>query len=130
MLEINNLTKRRINKKRLNKIAFNFLKKYKFPPDKKVSLAIIGDKKMKAINFAYRGQNKTTDVLTFVDLNEILLSFDQIKCQAKDSGRSVRGELEFIFVHGLLHLAGFDDKNEKDRLKMISEGEDFLQSII
>mgnify|MGYP003408856219 CR=1 FL=1 len=72
MIAINNLTKKKINKAKINKIAEAFFKKYKFPADREVSLAIISDKKMKQINLSYRGQDKTTDVLTFVDLNEIL----------------------------------------------------------
>ncbi len=129
MLEINNLTKKRINKSRLQKIALAFFKKYKFSLNRDISLAIVTDRKMKTINLAYRGQDKTTDVLSFSDLDEILISYDQVSRQAKDSGRSAKGELEFIFVHGLLHLAGFRDDTEKGRLKMIAEGESFLEDI-
>jgi probable rRNA maturation factor len=129
MLEVNNLTKKRINKSRANKIAQAFFKKYKFSADRTISLAIISDKKMKQINLAYRGKNKTTDVLTFPDLDEILISFDQVSRQAKESGIKVKDEFDFIFVHGLLHLAGFNDDNEPDRLKMIKRGEDFLASL-
>ena len=129
MLEINNLTTKKINKAKINRIALAFFKKYKFSAERVVSLAIISDKKMKQINSVYRGQDKTTDVLTFVDLNEILININQIIRQAKESGRKINDEFNFIFVHGLLHLIGLTDETEKDRLKMIKIGEDFLESL-
>lgn len=130
MLEINNLTKNRINKSRLQKIALAFFKKYNFSSDRSISLAIISDRKMRAINLAYRGQDKITDVLSFPDLDEILISYDQISRQAKSSGRRIKDEFDFIFVHGLLHLAGFCDDTERGRLDMISKGEAFLESLV
>lgn len=129
MLEINNLTTKKINKAKINNIALAFFKKYKFPSDELVSLAIISDKKMKQINSVYRGQDKITDVLTFVDLNEILININQIIRQAKESGRKINEEFDFIFVHGLLHLIGLTDDTEKGRLKMIKMGEEFLESL-
>jgi rRNA maturation RNase YbeY len=84
---------------------------------------------MKQINLAYRKQNKTTDVLTFNDLNEIIININQITRQAKELKRKVSAEFDFILVHALLHLAGFNDKIEKDRLKMIKLGEDFLLNL-
>ena len=126
MIEINNLTVKKINKVRIEKIAKAFFKKYKMKESVVVSLAIIGDAKMKQINSVYRQQNKTTDVLSFSDLNEIIINMNQIIRQAKGSGKKPADEFDFILVHGLLHLVGFDDDTEKKRLKMIELGEDFL----
>ena len=127
MIEINNTTSRKINIGRIKKITENFSKKYKIKEG--VSLAVIGDRKMKQLNCLYRGQDKITDILTFVDLNEIIINFNQIVRQAQEGKKKIWDEFEFMFVHGLLHLSGFDDSNEKDRLKMIELGDNFLFSL-
>ncbi len=127
MIELRNLTKKKVSKKRVDDIAQAFFKKYKIKPETEISLAIVSDAKMKEINSIYRGKDKTTDVLSFPELNEIIISFAQIERQAKESGRRVLQEFDFILVHGLLHLVGYTDEVEKDRLKMIKLGEDFLQ---
>ncbi len=124
LIEINNSTKEKINLNRTKLITEFFVKKYKIKKD--ISIAVIGDQKMKEINNIYRGFNKTTDVLSFEELNEVIINIKQIKRQAKEFKRTIRDEFEFILVHGLLHLVGFDDYQEKDRLKMVSLGEKFL----
>lgn len=129
MIEINNLTKQSINKARINKIVKVFFKKYKIKEDTVISLAIIGDTKMKQINSVYRGQNKPTDVLSFPDLMEIIINIHQIKRQAKEFRKKISDEFDFILVHGLLHLIGFNDNTEKKRLEMVELGENFLLNL-
>lgn len=124
MIEINNLTKNKINEKEVKNLIRFFLKKYKIKDD--LSIAIIGDTRMRKINYQYRGFDKTTDVLSFCDLNEILINFNQIKRQAKKYNKKVEEEFCFILVHGLLHLAGFWDEKESDRLEMIRLGDELL----
>ncbi len=129
MIEINNLTVKKINKARVEKIAKAFFKKYKISEEVVVSLAIIGDNKMKQINSVYRQQNKPTDVLSFSDLKEIIININQIIRQAKEFKKKVNDEFDFILVHGLLHLIGYNDDTEEKRLKMIELGEDFLLNL-
>ncbi|HPT08383.1 MAG TPA: rRNA maturation RNase YbeY [bacterium] len=126
MIEINNLTTKKINRIRIEKIVKAFFKKYKINEKNVISLAIIGDSKMKQINSVYRQQNKATDVLSFSDLQEIIININQIIRQAKEFKKKVNDEFEFILVHGLLHLIGYNDETETDRLKMIEMAEDFL----
>lgn len=134
MLSFNNTTSNICSKKRLERICELFLKAYKFK-GREVSLAIIGDSAMRRLNRDYRAKDKTTDVLSFSNhdpyqkelLGEIIISYPQIKRQAEEASKSVRSELEFIFVHGLLHLAGYDDATESGRLEMIALGEAFLK---
>ncbi len=121
-MEINNLTKRKINEERLFEIFRAFSKKYNLKKEN-VSLAIVPGDKMREVNLIYRGKDESTDVLAFCDLAEILIDPDKI------NGKNFSNELYFIFVHGLLHLAGFRDDSEEQRLRMIKEGEDFLASL-
>lgn len=129
MIELRNLTKKKLSKKRIDNIARAFFKKYKIDPETEISLAVVSDNKMKEINSTYRGKDKTTDVLSFPELNEIIISLSQIERQAQESGRRLWQEFDFILVHGLLHLVGYTDDLEKDRLKMIKLGEEFLQEL-
>ena len=129
MIEINNLTTKKINKVRVEKITKAFFKEYKISEETVISLAIIGDNKMKQINSVYRQQDKPTDVLSFSDLKEIIININQIIRQAKEFKKKVNDEFEFILVHGLLHLIGYNDDTETERLKMIELGEDFLLNL-
>jgi probable rRNA maturation factor len=125
-VDINNLSKDKFNLTRIKLIVEAFSRKYKLRGD--ISIAFIGDKRMREINKAYRGFDKTTDVLSFEDLNEVIINIKQIKRQAKEFKKTFQSELDFILVHGLLHLVGFRDDSEKDRLKMISLGDKFLSN--
>jgi len=132
MIEVNNTTKIKINKKLIIEIAEKFFKVYKLK-NKELSIAFISDQKMRRLNKNYRGLDKTTDILSFNGeddfLGEIIISPLMIKKQAKENKNPFKYELSFIFVHGLLHLIGYDDETEKGRLKMIKLGEDFLNKI-
>ncbi len=93
-----------------------------------VSIFITDDREMKRYNLEYRGVNSSTDVLSFnneyVDLEtgesylgDIIISFETAKCQAAEYKHTVGEELQFLVVHGLLHLFGYN--HEKDQEKMI-----------
>ncbi|MFA5248022.1 MAG: rRNA maturation RNase YbeY [Patescibacteria group bacterium] len=129
MIEINNTTKFKINKKELIAVAEKFFRMRKIK-NKNISVAFISDGAIKKLNFIYRKKNKATDILSFTGegdfFGEIVISPAQIKRQAAELKTSFKKELLFIFVHGLLHLAGYNDETEKDRLKMIELGEEFF----
>lgn len=137
MLEINNTTKNRINIKKITALTKNFLKFYKIK-NWSVSLALIGSKKMRTLNNDYRGIDKTTDVLSFEGedenkyLGEVIINVDEVKKVTKYLEvfeKVPRAEylFYFIFIHGLLHLVGYDDSTEKARLEMLELGKGFLK---
>ena len=132
MIEINNTTKQKIPTALLKSISEKFLASKRLTK-KDVSIALIGDAKMRELNKRYRNLDKTTDVLSFEGddglLGEILISPAQIKRQAKENKNTFQQELVFILVHGLLHLVGYDDKTEKTRLQMIKIGEGFIKKL-
>jgi len=120
--EINNLTKSRIDKKFLEKIGkkvFRVLPRacQKVP---EVSIVIVGDAKIRNLNKRYRKKNKVTDVLAF-DYGEIFICLPQARRQAKKLGHSLKKELGILLIHGLLHLAGYDDKTKKGYNKMVNK---------
>ena len=132
-IEINNRTKEKIDIVLLKKIIEKFLTEFK-KKDSEVSVAFVDETRMRKLNKEYRGLDKVTDVLSFEGegdfLGEIIICPNQIKRQAKKFGNTIKYETNFILVHGLLHLLGYDDETEKDRLRMIKRGEDFLESIV
>jgi probable rRNA maturation factor len=130
MVEVVNATRTKLQLKSLERIAEFVLAWFKASA-KEVSIAIIGDFKMRRHNAEYRGKDRPTDVLSFTGegqwLGEILLDYQQIKRQANRLGHTAKFELEFIMIHGLLHLFGYNDESEIDRLKMVALGNNILK---
>lgn len=131
----------------VNKTNYNDLEKY-YPLIKKyykktietlklkdsfdLSLIIVGPKKIKEINSKYRKIDKPTDVISFamldsgdelyddgtIELGDIFINRDRVFSQAEEYGHSVKREFIFLFIHGLLHLLGYDHMKLSDEKKM------------
>ena len=135
MIEINNLTKAKIPLEKIKKITEKFLLKYK-KTNFNISIAFIGDTKMRELNKIYRGFDKTTDILSFEgeedeegDLGELIISYQQIKRQAKQFSDNIDEELVFILVHGLFHLLGYNDETEKEKSEMDDLVKEFVKQL-
>ncbi len=145
MVEVNNKTRSRIDLVLVKKVAEKFLKYYNIKRrfanmngdntndnNVEVSIGFVGGKTIRGLNKQYRGVDKATDILSFPDqesnfLGEVIINYAQIKKQAKYYSKSVKQELIFILVHGLLHLAGYDDKTETGKQEMEKLGEKFIK---
>jgi probable rRNA maturation factor len=102
------------------KLDFNFSNIY-------LSVNVVGDHKMKDLNKRYRGINQVTDVLSFGDLQkkdivyngygEIFICYNKILKGEKYHNRFFQ-EFKMLFLHGILHLLGFDHKQKRDMIKM------------
>lgn len=105
-----------------------------------VSVTLTNDQKIHELNLQYRGIDRPTDVLSFAFrdsdepeifsdadseqpeiLGDIIISIDRAKSQAEEFGHSIRREIVFLTVHGILHLLGYDHMEETERLEMESE---------
>jgi len=133
MIEINNKTRSKINIKQVERLAENFLKHYKIE-DKEVSIAFVGDKAIRELNKKYRKIDKATDVLSFEGdnvnyLGEIVIDYTQIKRQARKYSKNIKEELNFILIHGLLHLLGYEDETEKGVKEMEKIGNKLIKKI-
>ena len=127
-LDINNLTRTKIGRGFLEKVAkktFNCLKIKKLAD---ISLVLVGEARMRRLNKKYRGKNQVTDVLAF-DYGEIFICLSQAKKQAKQLGHSLKKELAILLIHGILHLAGYKDEIKKDYNKMINKQKEICQKI-
>ncbi len=105
------------------------------------NITIVNNKKIREINKKYRGKDIETDVISFAFeeendvkytkfrfLGEIYISVDRAKSQAEEYGHSLKRELCFLTVHGLLHLLGYDHIEEEDRVVMRKLEEEILES--
>lgn len=72
---------------------------------------------MAELHKRFCGAPGPTDVLTFHH-GEIVISADTAARQARVFGNSLCGEIQMYLLHGLLHLAGFDDNEPRERKKM------------
>ena len=125
MIEINNLTKERIKPGFLIKVAQAVLKKEK----KDLSIALVGEKKMKELNKKYRGKDKATDVLSFfqqeMGLGEIILCPSQIKKNSRQFFTAFPKELARVLIHGILHLKGYDHEKSESKARLMESKEKF-----
>ena len=121
-LEINNQTKQRVYYSRLKKAASIAGRELKIKKTYLSSLGLVNEGEIKRLNRKYRKKDKITDVLSFTGednyLGEIIICIPAAKKQAKKFRHSLHCELQFLFIHGLLHLLGFEHKTKKDRQKM------------
>ena len=90
------------------------------------SILLTNDKEMKKLNNKFRKKNKTTDVLSFptkiqnknrLYVGDIALSYEIIKHRSKETNFFL--EFDKMWIHGYLHLIGYDHKKTKDFQKML-----------
>ncbi len=108
---------------RLRLVAKTVYEREKIPETRAVHLILCSDYAIKKLNARFRNKPYPTDVLSFnYDepdlLGEIYLSLERGKIQAKRYGESYADEIERLFVHGLVHLLGFDHETPEDRKRM------------
>lgn len=95
----------------------------------RIELFFVGAEKIRTLNKDYRNQDKVTDVLSFSFLGgekfpgedlvgQIFIEPIIAKNQATEHGLSWAEEIEFLFVHALLHIFGYDHEEKSDFKKM------------
>jgi probable rRNA maturation factor len=125
MIEVNNLTKEKIKAGFLIKIAQEVLRKEK----RNLSIALVGEKRMKELNRKYRRKNRATDVLSFaqkeIGLGEIVLCPSQIKKNSRKFSITFIKELVKVLIHGILHLQGYDHEKSEKEAKFMENKENY-----
>lgn len=138
-LGFTNETKARVSKDFFGAVIKRFYKVMKTVVDKKllgrnglIDVVLIDDVAMQQMNLEYRKKDRVTDIISFAYLEvtdykkekgdviagDIFISVDTAKRQAEDKKHSLKDEMEFLFVHGLLHCFGFDHKTDKQEKEM------------
>ena len=121
MIEINNLTTNPIDEEFLKKIAQKVLVGEKAKEE--LSIALVGQGRMRALNKKYRGKNRVTDVLAFPNdgLGEIVICLREVKKNAKRFGSTFEKELARVLIHGILHLLGYNHEVSEEKAKEMAE---------
>ena len=87
-----------------------------------LSIALLDDSQMTALNSQYRGKDGPTNVLSFPAgaplLGDIALCYETIAREAADKGASFEGHLSHLLIHGFLHLQGYDHQTEAEAIEM------------
>jgi probable rRNA maturation factor len=112
-------------------------------PDAELSILFIGDRAMRSLNRAWRGKDRTTDVLSFPlregrfasilphMLGDIVISVPAARRQAKAAGHEFRREIERLLVHGLLHLLGYDhERGAQEARRMERKERQLLKKLL
>lgn len=95
-----------------------------------VGVELVGDRRMRKLNRAYRRIDRSTDVLAFAlreargprtdVLGDVVIAIPTAARQARRLGHSLRVELTTLLIHGILHLLGYDherSRGEADRMR-------------
>jgi len=89
----------------------------------RLSLALVDDKTISDVHARFLGREGATDVMSFgleEDEGEVILSVETAERESKRFGTAMEDELALYFVHGVLHLLGYDDQDEESRQEMIA----------
>ncbi|OAB30089.1 metalloprotease [Paenibacillus macquariensis subsp. defensor] len=120
--------------------------------DGEVALTFVNDEQIHELNRDYRGIDRPTDVLSFAMndslddeleivyelgegeemeeipdvLGDIIISVSRAKLQSEEFGHSLEREIGFLFVHGFLHLLGYDHQDKASEDEMMGKQEAVL----
>ncbi len=120
-----------------------------------MSLSVVGPDEIQRLNKQFRGVDAVTDVLSFptlelnkakldhadlptdavnsktgkVNIGDVIICFDRAKEQAANFGHSLKRELCFLSLHGLLHLLGYDHVEADDEREMNELQEQILSKL-
>ena len=124
-----------------NSLVSFFPKKHRFVK-KKLSLTILlsNNKNIKKLNKKFRNKNKSTDVLSFSSeknldlkkfpyLGDIIISYEFMNKPKTLSNLEFKCNVTKVFIHGFLHLLGYDHIKLKDFKKMLTEEEKIYKAI-
>ena len=118
MIELNNQTEHDFSIKQAEQIASTLSKR-------DIELILCDDNTIQNINKEYRETNGPTDVLSFplegelehMPLGSIVISVDKINEKSMELGHTPQDELALLFIHGLLHLLGYDHETDAGEMR-------------
>ena len=116
-----------------------------YAPAYAVDVSFVSDEEIAQLNRDYRHKNKPTDVLSFsqlegefmsgapgdeaVPLGDLVISIETAQRQAAQLGHALEREVEFLAVHGALHLLGYDHRRAADRRVMWRWQEEIIEEM-
>ena len=117
MIELDNRTSLEVDEPFLNAIANLFT-------DKEIELIITSNEEIREINLQHRNMDKDTDVLSFPyedmpmsPLGSIVVSSEHVELKANEFAHTSSDELALLFIHGLLHILGYDHEVDNGEMR-------------
>ena len=112
----------KVNRVRIKKAVAKVLTAHEMKGPAEVSIAIVGDRKMRALSLKYKGEDKTRNVLSFslsegestyptseiLRLGDIVISYPQVIKEASEEEVLVDDKIDELVEHGMLHLLGIN----------------------
>jgi probable rRNA maturation factor len=146
MIEFNNRTAVFVNEEFLKEVAKKVLKSENKEKGS-LSVAFVGEGRMRKLNKKYRNRNRTTDVLSFEgnlkskllpkekpdfikELGEVVICLKTVRKNAKRYGLDFEEELVRVLIHGILHLLGYEhERGGKEAEEMRKKEEYYLLEV-
>ncbi len=134
----------------INEVAAICLREEEIPERAEIDLLFVDNEAIRELNREYRDKDSATDVLSFpmyeadepidtinaachegqeILFGDIVISLERAQEQAAEYGHSLKREVMYLLVHGLLHLAGYDHIGEEDKKQMREKEERLLAKI-
>ncbi len=123
MIDLDNQTALPIDLDSLEKIA-------SYLSSRKIELIIVNDETMKSLNLEHRAVNNSTDVLSFpietpfteqsifdIPLGSVIISDSHVRDKSKELSHTIQDEVSLLFLHGVLHLLGFDHETDTGEMR-------------
>lgn len=117
MIELDNRTEKNYDFQLIEKIADEL-------SDQEIELILTDNDEIAEINREFRNIDKATDVLSFpsdpfpgAPLGSIVISVDKVESVATELGHSQNDELALLFIHGMLHLLGYDHEVDNGEMR-------------
>ena len=106
---------------------------YNILTDRDIELIFTDSNEIQSINKNFRQIDKATDVLSFpldfmpnMPLGSVVINIDFVKNKAQEFGHDIEDEIKLLFIHGLLHLLGYD--HEYDNGEMREKEEEIIKN--
>ena len=107
-----------------------------------LTIRLSNDKEIKAFNLKWKGINKSTNILSFLNndkvfsfennmiyLGDIIISYDTLLKEVKSKKIDFKDHLSHILIHGILHLKGYTHDKEEDTRLMQNEEKRLLKNL-
>ena len=140
-IELTNLTNSNADTNRIKSLADFSLRSLGIHTESELSISLVDMEEMSSLHMRWLDESGPTDVLSFpMDelkpnsssdgpgiLGDIVLCPEYAKKQAVEIGHSLQDELEVLVVHGVLHLLGFDHRENDEKTMMFSRQDEILR---
>lgn len=129
--------------RQLKKVALKILNALGCPETTELSITIVGDRSIRAINRTYLARDRPTNVISFSQregdfgamptdmLGDVIISADTSVREAEEGGMQPFDRLCFLLLHGILHLCGYDHERsgEQEAARMEKKEAELFRSL-